>query len=96
MLPPAAGRQRYAQPFVLQIGAHDDAARIQVIVQRLAFTQEFRAEDDVLATGFFADALGVANENGGFDYHNRIGVILHNQLDYCFYSAGVEKVLLLS
>ena len=81
------------QAFVLQVGAHDDAARIQVIVQRLAFTQKFRAEDDVLATGFFADALGVANWNGGFDYHNRIGVILHNQLDYCFYSAGVEKVL---
>ena len=81
------------QAFILQVGAHDDAARIQVIVQRFAFTQEFRAEDDVLAASFFTDAFGVANGNGGFDYHNRIGVVLHNQLDYCFYSAGVEKVL---
>ena len=84
------------QALILQVCAHDDAARIQVIVQRLSFTQKFRAEDDVLAACFLTDALGVANGNGGFDYHNRIRVVLHNQLDYCFYSAGVEKVLLLS
>ena len=81
------------QALVLQVGAHDNAARIQIIVQRLAFTQEFRAEDDVLAASFLADAFGVANGNGGFYYHDGIRVILHNQLDYCFYSAGVEKVL---
>ena len=87
------GMRSLHQALILQVGAHDNAARVQVIVQCFAFAQKFRAENDVLATGFFTDAFGVANGNGGFDYHNRIGVVLHNQLDYCFYSAGVEKVL---
>lgn len=82
------------QTLVLQVGAHDNAARIQIIVQRLAFAKKFRAEDNIFAAVFFTDALSVANWNGGFDYHNRIRVILHNQLDYCFYSTGVEKILL--
>ena len=47
------------QALILQVGAHDDAARIQVIVQRLAFTQKFRAEDDVLAACFFKGSLKI-------------------------------------
>lgn len=44
--------------------AHDDAARVEVVVQRLAFAKEFWGEEDVLATRFLTDGFGIAHRDG--------------------------------
>ena len=82
------------QALIFHIRTDDDAAGIQVIVQRLWLTQEFRAEDDILAARLFPDALGISHRNGGLDDHNRIRVILHDQLDHSLDCGCVKKVLL--
>ena len=79
---------------VVQIGADDDAARIQVVVQGLALAQELRAEDDVPGTGPLADRLGVADRDGGLDHHDRVRVHLHDQVDHGLHRGGVKEVLL--
>ena len=79
---------------VLRIGAHHDAARVQVVVQGLGFTQELGAEDDVLGAGLLADGLGVAHRNGGLDDHDCVRIDLHHQIDDGFHCGGVEEVLL--
>lgn len=78
---------------VLRIGAHHDAARVQVVVQGLGFTQELGAEDDVLGAGLLADGLGVAHRNGGLDDHDCVRIDLHHQIDDGFHCGGVEEVL---
>ena len=88
------GVRSFHEALILQVSADDDAARIKVIVQRLALAQKLRAEDNVLAAGFLTDALGVANRNRGFDNHDGVRIVLHNQLDNCFYGTCVEEVLL--
>ena len=79
---------------VVRVGAHHDAARVQVVVQGLGFAQELRAEDDVLGAGLLADGLRVANRNRGLDDHNRVRVDLHDQIDDGLHGGGVEEVLL--
>jgi len=80
----------FYQVRVVGVGAHNNAGRVQVIIQRFAFPQKLRAEHNVLAAGFLADLLRVANRNGRFDYHNRIGVHLHDQVDDRFHRRGIK------
>lgn len=79
---------------VVQIGTDDNAARIQVVVQGLALTQELRTEDDVPGTGPLANRLGVSDRDGGLDHHNRVRVHLHDQIDHGLHRGGVEEILL--
>lgn len=50
----------------------------------LRFTQEFRAEDDVLAVELLTHGCGVAHRNGGLNDHDGVRVIFHDQLDHSF------------
>ena len=86
------GVGRLQQPGVVHVRAHDDAAGVQVVVQRLALPQKFRAEKKVPAAQLFPDGLGIADGNGGFDDHDRVRVDAHDQLDNAFHSGGVEIV----
>ena len=79
---------------VVRVGAHDDAARVQVVVQGLALAQELRAEDDVPAAGPLADRPGVADRDGGLDHHDRVRVDPHDQVDHGLHRGRVEEVLL--
>ena len=72
------------QALIVQIRADDDAARIQIVIQSLRFTQEFRAEDDVLAVELLTHGCGVAHRNGGLNDHDGVRVIFHDQLDHSF------------
>ena len=74
----------FYQSFVSQIGADNDAARIEVIVKSLRFTQEFRTENDILAVELFSYTCRIAHRNRGLDNHNGVWVIFHDQLDYSF------------
>ena len=80
------------QSLVTIRSAHDDAARVEVVVECLALAQEFGSEDDVLAARLLADAFGVAYRNGALDDHDGIGIHLHHQADDFFYVRGVEVV----
>lgn len=78
---------------VLRIGADNDTARVQIVVQSLGFTQELRAEDDVFRTGLLADGLRVADRDRRLDDHDRVRIHLHHQVDDGLHRRGVEKVL---
>ena len=82
------------QAGILHIRTHNDAAGIQVVIQRLAFPQEFRAEENVVAMVLLPHAGREAHGDGGLDDHNGVGVILDHQLDHRFHGAGVKVVLL--
>ena len=47
-------------------------------------TQEFRAEDDVLAVELRTHGCGVAHRNGGLNDHDGVRVIFHDQFDHSF------------
>ncbi len=65
---------------------------MQVVVQRLAFAQEFRREDDLVAAQLLADTRGVADGDGRFDNDRRLRIDRHDRLDHGLDRAGVEAV----
>ena len=89
------------------VEANDNAARVEVVVERFAFAEELRGEEDLrsdhaegavgeaFAVGeLFADGLRVAHGDGGLDDHHRVGIDLEDQRDDLFYVGGVEEVFL--
>ena len=84
--------------FCAFIHADDDAARIEVVVERFGFPEEFRAEDDIVGVEFLADMCCIADGYRGFDYDGRLGGAVRSNVkdksDDGFYSAAVEEVLL--
>ncbi|MNP60932.1 hypothetical protein D3C76_1560630 [compost metagenome] len=61
-------------------------------MQRLAFAQELRREDDVAGVVFLAHSLGIADRHSRFDHHDRIRVNRQYILDHSLDAAGVEEV----
>ena len=84
----------FYQTSIIYIRANDNTARIQVVIQCLALTQELRAEDNVVAVIFFTDARGEANRNRRLDYHNCFRVILNHQFDNRFNRRSIKEILL--
>ena len=82
------------QTGVFYIRANDDTARIQVVIQCLALTQELRAEDNVIAVIFFTNTCSEANRNRRLDYHDCFRVILNHQLDNRFNRRSIKEILL--
>ena len=58
------------QLLICRISTDNDTARIKVIIERLAFTQKFRAKDDILRTKLLTDALRIADGNRRLDDHD--------------------------
>ena len=73
------------EAFVAIGSAHDDAARVEVVVEGLALAQEFGCEDDVVAVHLLADVLGVAHWDGALDNHDGIGIHLFYEFYHLFY-----------
>ena len=71
---------------------HYDAARVEVVVQGLALTQELRGEDDVPGPCLAADALGVSHRYRALYDHDSLGVDLHDQVYDLLHVARVEVV----
>ena len=65
--------------------SHDDAARVEVVVESLAFAQEFGCEDDVVAVHLLAHIFGVAHWDGALDNHDGIRVHLLYEFYHLFY-----------
>jgi hypothetical protein len=51
----------------LSVAADDDAAGIEIVVQRLGFPQKFRAEKDVVHAHHLAHMNSIADRDRGFD-----------------------------
>ena len=77
--------------------AHDDAARIEVVVKGLALTQELGGEYQVqpfqpLLPVLYVEAAAVAHGDGGLDDHHGGGIDLQHQVDDLLHVRGVEVV----
>jgi len=72
--------------------ADDDAAGVQVVVEGLAFTQEFGGEDEVLCAEGCAGADGIADRDGGFDDHHRLWVDGDDVTDHRLDGLSVEVI----
>ena len=87
------GVGRFHKAVVLHIRTHDDAAGVEIVIQRFGLPQKLRAEDDVPALIFFPNRSREAHRDGGLDDHDGLGVHLHHQLDDCLHRRGIEEVL---
>ena len=74
--------------------ADHDAARMQIVVQGVALTQEFRREQDTVIVEPFANLLGVTNRNRRLDDDPCGLVVLADCLDRRLHAGRVEVVLL--
>lgn len=81
---------RLHKALVVQVGAHDDARGVQVVVQCLGLPQKFRAEQDVVRAEFFPHAGRVSHRDGGLDDHDGVWVVLHDQLDDGLHRGSVK------
>ena len=77
--------------------AHDDAARIEVVVKGLALTQELGGKYQVqpfqsLLPVLNVETAAVAHGDGGLDDHHGGGVDLQHQVDDLLHVRGVEEV----
>ena len=86
--------------------AHNDAGRIEVVVQCLALAQELGREQEAeLAGGIVAtlteqagildiQTAAITHRNGALDNNRCLGTTLKNLVDDCLHGRGVEEVLL--
>ena len=72
--------------------ADDNARRMEIVVQRLAFTQELGTENDPVA-GVPRPRFGdISHRNGRFDDDHRVAVGRQNLFDDHVHSGGVEEI----
>ena len=91
---PRKGVRGLHQAGVLQVGAHDDAAGVEVVVQGFALAQKLRAEQDVAAAGLLADRGGIPHRDGGLDDEDGVGVHLQHKVDDLLHRRGVKEIFL--
>ena len=78
---------------VVVVGAHHDAAGMEIVIERLGLPQEFRAENDVVHAVLLPDGIRVAHGNRGFDDHEGLGIDLQRPFNGVLHRGGVEKVV---
>ena len=65
---------------------------MQVVIERAAFAQKLRREDQIVAVELSSGFAGVADRDGGLDDHHRARIDGQHVFDHCFDRAGVEVV----
>ena len=86
--------RRFPVLLLLRIESHNDAGRVQIVVQRLGFPQKFRRKQDVLRVILRPDVLRVPDRYRRFDDHHGIRIDLLHQLDDRLHGRRVKIVLL--
>ena len=75
----------FVQAGVADRSPDDDPARVQIVIQRPSLAKEFRAEQDIVAAVFLADALRETDRDRALDDHDRVGIhgndLLNDGLD---------------
>ena len=74
----------------LDLLSHDDAARVQVVVQGAAFAQKFGTEDQIVGTQGLACFSGEAHGHNGLNQHHRVWVGAHYAANNWLDALGVE------
>ena len=59
----------FHQTLIVQISSNDDTGRIQVIVKSFGFTQELRAEDNILGIELLTHRSGISNRDSRWHDH---------------------------
>ena len=75
------------------VTADNDAARMQVVIERLGLPQELWTEDDVLHAILGSHGFRVANRNRGLDDHEDVRIYLQRPLDGIFHGTRVKEVV---
>ena len=81
--------------FVALRRAHHDAAGVEVVIQRMAFAQKFRAEQQVRVAKTLARRRRVAHRHRRFDHDRRLRRIPPNQRKHVLHAGSVEIVFVL-
>ena len=75
--------------------AEDDAAGIEVVVERLALAQKLGSEKQTQVGSIaLVDALAIAHGNGTLDNHHGLRIHTQHEVDDVFDVVGVEEVAL--
>ena len=85
--------EHFGLGLLVLVGAHDNAARVEVVVKSLAFAEEFGREDDVVHAVLLANGIGIPYGNGRFDDHQHVRVDTEDVLDGVLDGGGVEEVV---
>ncbi len=64
------------------VTADDDAAGVEIVIERLGLAQKLRAEQNVGHAKTLADVPGVADGNGGLDHNGGLGFALGGAVLY--------------
>ena len=88
-----ARRQQLGKaPRLRRAVAHDDAGRVQVVVQRPAFAQELGREKDLVRAVFRPHPFREADGNGRFHDNGGLGRVVARLRDHPLDRRGVEAV----
>ena len=77
---------------VIRGRTHYNATGMKIVVQRMPLAQELRREDDAGVPALGAQALGVADGDGGLDDDPRAGVHRPHRVDRRLHGRGVEEI----
>lgn len=79
---------------ILRVRANDNAAWIEIVVERMPLTQEFRTEEHLVRLQLRADVLRIADRTRRLDDHIRIRIAAHHQTDDRLNRRRVKEILL--
>ena len=68
-------------------------ARIKIVIQSLALTEELRRENDIAAVIFLSYFFSITHRYGALDNHYGTAVHLQNEFYDLLYVSGVKRVL---
>ena len=86
--------RRSAKSRILSIHADDYTGRVQVVIQRPGFPQEFRAENYTVAVELLTHGCCESHRNSGLYYHYSIGVAVYDALYDRLHRRSIEEILL--
>lgn len=66
--------------------------RVDIIIQSLAFTQELRAENNILTTSLFSNRCSISNRNCRLDNHNSFRIHFYAHINNCLNSRSVKML----
>lgn len=78
--------------YISHIHTHNDATRVEVVIQRLGLSQELRAKDDIRTVIFLPNRICEPHRDGGFDNHDSFRIHFHHQPDDSLHRRRVEEV----
>ena len=70
----------------------DNAGRVEIVIQGVAFPEELRGKEHVWILFFFPEFSCIAHRYGGLDDDAGFGTRFFDQIDYCLDRRGVKEI----